>query len=356
MRALGWRNLAPLELDAGPRFNVIHGDNGAGKSSLLEAIDYAATLTSFRGARTDDIIAEGSKDAAIAISLALGASKRTFQVKLHRDSAREVSLDGKRPRTIAQWHAAIHTVLFHPGDVELPSGGPDLRRAFLDRMLSQIDPTYAAALKAYTRAIRSRNRLLKSDKPDVRAIRAFDELLVSTGVVIGLTRARLVEDVAPLAEESFREISGENSSLGISYKPRVEPDMTLLKTALETSIDKDLARGFTAEGPHADDVSLVVHRTLAKHHASQGQNRAIVLALKVAELSVIARRSGHTPVLLLDDVSSELDRARNRRLFELLSRLGGQVFLTTTHKEFILLERDRIDFRVEGGTFQREGG
>ena len=124
--------------------------------------------------------------------------------------------------------------------------------------------------------------------------------------------------------------------------------------ALRRSYEKDRARGFTAEGPHADDLALRVRDVVAKHHASQGQHRAIVLALKVAELDVLASRVGRVPILLLDDVSSELDRSRNRRLFELLGKLGGQVFLTTTHPEFILLEENRVDFHVEAGVVKRD--
>ena len=125
---------------------------------------------------------------------------------------------------------------------------------------------------------------------------------------------------------------------------------------VKEAFEKDCARGFTADGPHADDLALTVRAIAAKHHASQGQQRAIVLALKVAELDELSARTGKVPVLLLDDVSSELDRGRNRRLFELLSRLGGQVFLSTTHPEFILLEEHRRDFHVARGVVTPSGG
>ncbi|MBC7174123.1 MAG: hypothetical protein H5U40_16895 [Polyangiaceae bacterium] len=142
---------------------------------------------------------------------------------------------------------------------------------------------------------------------------------------------------------------GAELPLSVAYRPRVEPDRQAIREALSRALPKDLARGFTADGPHADDLGLELRRVAARHFASQGQHRAMVLALKVAELDVMTERLGRVPVLLLDDVSSELDRARNRRLFELLARLGGQVFLTTTHPEFILLDTDRTDLRVEAG-------
>lgn len=345
----GFRNLLPLSFAPGPRFNVLYGDNAAGKSSLLEAIDYTSTLKSFRGARTDDLIQDGVAHAHLKMRVAGPVVPRTFEWRLHRDKARDLGMDGKRPRSIAAWHASLQVVLFHPGDLELAAAGPEPRRAWMDRMLMHMDPAYAAALSTYTRALRSRNKLLRAEKPNRAAITSFDDLLATAGVVIGMTRDRLLRDVSPLTTEAFTEICGEKVALRVEYKPRVVPEIDEIRAALASSIDKDLMRGFTAEGPHADEVSLHVDAALARHHASQGQHRAIVLALKVAEVSVLGRRTGHTPILLLDDVSSELDRSRNRRFFSLLSRLGGQVFLSTTHREFILLDADRTEFRVENG-------
>jgi DNA replication and repair protein RecF len=190
---------------------------------------------------------------------------------------------------------------------------------------------------------------LRVESADRKAITAYDEILASAGAVLASTRADLVSDLSPLAEQAFAEVSGEGVGLGVTYRPRVPPDVGAIREALARSLEKDLARGFTAEGPHADDLELRVQESRARHHASQGQQRAIVLALKIAELDVLARRAGRVPILLLDDVSSELDRRRNERLFERIARMGGQVFLTTTHPEFIRLSHDRVDFQVEAG-------
>ena len=350
LRTAGFRNLGRTELAPGPCFNVIYGDNGAGKSNLLEAMWYLAALRSFRGAKTADMIALGADAASLDARISGEAAPRTFRVELDRSRARRMSLDAKRPRSIGTWHAALQMVLFHPGDLALASGSAEPRRAFLDRVLEQMDATYASALASYQKALRSRNRLLKSGDVDRRAVGAYDEILASAGSVVGRSRRRVVEDLAPLTEKAFADVVGLELPLEVSYRPRVEPTVEAIREALARSFDKDLARGFTAEGPHGDDLALDVReRAPARHHASQGQHRAICLALKVAELDVLSRRTGRVPILLLDDVSSELDRTRNRRLFELLRRLGGQVFLTTTHPEYILLEESRVDFRVEGG-------
>lgn len=358
--ARGFRNLRDLEFEPGPRFNVLFGDNGQGKSNLLEAIDYLGSLRSFRGAAAAEMIAQQHEQAALGLSLRIDSGAVGFAAQhrlgLGRRGARTVQVDGKRPKSRAHYLTSIQTVLFHPGDLQLVSGSPELRRGFLDRILERFDLTYAVTLAAYERALRSRNRLLKAERPDRNALRAYDEVLAPAGAIIGQARERLVGQLGELAVTAFQAITGEDDRLRIHYAPRVEPEVNALRSALENSLDKDLARGFTAEGPHADDLAFSLDRTTAKRYASQGQHRALVLALKVAELHELSRRVGKVPILLLDDVSSELDRTRNRRLFSLLSELGGQVFLTTTQPELILIERDRCDFQIAGGALSSTAG
>ena len=351
--ARSFRNLASIDLTPGPRFNVVSGENGQGKSNLLEAIHLTGTLTSFRGASTDELVQHGAASATLGLKLADTPLPRTLKVKLARVSGRSVLLDGKRPRTSLLYQQVARMVLFHPGELELAQGPPEARRTLLDRVLSELDPNYADTLSGYVRALRSRNRLLKADTIDRRAIVAFDPALASLGAALGRARATLVGELAPVAERAFVEIIGEDVPLKIAFASRVEPVEAALLAALSRSFEKDLARGFTAEGPHADDVTLEVKARGAKHNASQGQHRAIVLALKVAELEIITAWKGSVPVLLLDDVSSELDRTRSARFFALLARLGGQVFLTTTHPELIRIEDARTDHIVVLGTVHR---
>ena len=347
-----YRNLRDVDFSPGPRFNVLHGDNGQGKSNLLEAIDYVGRLRSFRGARNEELIyrdGPGAPQADLTAVFTQQPLPRTHRIRLRRVGGRLVSIDGKRPRSRAAYHVLQQLVLFHPGDMQLSAGGPEQRRAFLDHMLTQFDATYGAALTAYERALRSRNRLLKAERADRRAILAYDHLLATEGAVVGRARARLIADLAPRVVTLFEEITGTTLGLQLSYQPRVDPEVSAIERALAHSLPKDLARGFTADGPHGDDLHIELAQAPARRYASQGQHRALVLALKIAELQDLAERVGSVPILLLDDVSSELDRSRNRLLFELLGRLGGQVFLTTTHPEFILLHEHRHDFAIRAG-------
>lgn len=352
LRTRGFRNLADAEFAPGTRFNVIAGENAQGKSNLLEAIEYLASLRSFRGAAASDMIRRNAAGAELSATVVGSVAPERLSIHLERQGGRRVQIDGKRPRTRASYLKSIQSVLFHPGDLELVAGAPERRRALVDRILEQFDATYAASLAVYDRALKSRNRMLKSERPNRRALRAYHELLASAGAVVGQSRARLLADLGPLSLEAYRAISGQSEALGIRYQPRVEPDVAAISAALEDSMDKDLARGFTAEGPHADEIVFSIDGAAAKRQASQGQHRTIVLALKIGELHLLSRRVGRVPVLLLDDVSSELDRARNWRLFALLAELGGQVFLTTTQPDLILIDHDRSDFVMQAGALR----
>lgn len=345
----GWRNLATMELEPGPRFNVVGGENGQGKSNLLEAIRYASALESFRGATTDDIVGPSEGHAQVVVRAHARPLPRVLSVTLVEGRARALTLDGKRPSSGLAWLAVMPTVLFHPGDLALAQGGPEGRRLLLDRVLTEMDPAYGVTLGSYQKALRSRNRLLRADVPDRRAVTAFDPILARTGASLVSSRRTLVHELAPLAERVFSEIVGADVPSAVRYRPRVDGGEDALGAALARSIEKDLARGYTGEGPHGDDLVLEVHARGARHHASQGQQRALVLALRVAELVVLEDKTGRTPVLLLDDVSSELDAEKSTRFFALLSGLGSQVFLTTTRPELVRLAEDRVDWSVRAG-------
>jgi DNA replication and repair protein RecF len=233
--------------------------------------------------------------------------------------------------------------------MHLVAGAPEGRRAFLDRVLEQLDAVYASTRVAYDRALRSRNRLLRTERPNRAAITAYDSLLAQAGAVIATARARIVSEVAASVEQAFSGMSHESEKLTLVYEPRVSPSVTALEQALAQSLDKDLARGFTAEGPHADELGFYLDGTAAKRYASQGQQRSMVLALKLVELTTLGDKLGRLPVLLLDDVSSELDRGRNARFFAKAAELGGQLFVTTTQPELIPLQAERRDYRVKAG-------
>lgn len=354
LRVRGFRNLQRVDFTPGPAFNVISGDNGAGKSNLLEAIYYLASLRSFRGAKTEDLIGAESDVANLESSWSGPAGlDDKLEIALGRGKTRQAKKNGKRPRKNTEWLSTVPRVIFHPGHLEISMGAAGARRAFLDTTLEQLDAQYASALADYQKAIRSRNRLLKQDGVDMRAVTAYDEVLATRGAIIGRAREAYVRNLRTWAERAFSRVTQDQLPLQIRYEPRVEPSEQALARALRDSLAKDRARGFTAEGPHADELALDARPDRsARFFASQGQHRAIVLALKIAELEYLSAELGRVPILLLDDVSSELDRTRNALLFEVLSDLGGQVFLTTTHADYIRLDDRRSDVSIEMGVLE----
>lgn len=354
--ARDFRNLAQLDFKPAPRFNVIFGENGEGKSNLLELIEYLSSLRSFRNAGSEEMVRSECDVADISAVVADDMGQRTQAVRMPTKGKRRQTLNGKRPRSRHAYLTSLQTVLFHPGSLQLVSGAPGFRRDYMDRLLENIDPTYGSTSAAYQRALRSRNRLLSQRwETNKKAVAAYDELLASAGAIIGQARREIVRAMGPRVQEAFRDFGGEKGLLSVTYRPRVNPEVSYLRRALEQSLSRDLERGFTGEGPHTDELELGFNGRPAKHNASQGQQRSIVLSLKIAELREIETRAGRVPILLLDDVSSELDRNTNRRLFSYLGLVGAQVFLTTTHPEFILLDKDRSDFSICEGRLTTVG-
>ena len=274
-------------------------------------------------------------------------------IVLSRTDPRKVRRNGKRPTSAAHYKTYVPAVIFHPGDIELPTGSPELRRTFIDRILEQMDPTYTATMNTYRHALRSRNRILKTDSKNVASIRAYDGILASCAEVIGISRTTLLEELSEEVSSAFHSIHGETHKVELTYAPSVAPNRNAQLSALEISLERDQQKGYTTRGPHADDLIIVFNKKPVKHFTSQGQNRAIVLALKTAELQILTRKTSRVPMLLLDDVSSELDRKRNKQFFALLADLGAQVFLSTTHPEFIILEDEREDFFIENGVIEQ---
>jgi DNA replication and repair protein RecF len=342
-----FRNIASARLEPGARFNVIAGRNGMGKTNLLEAIYLLGALRSFRTTVRGELVRKGAENALVAGVFGGATVGLRCEVSLG-ERQRRVRVDDQPVATGGGHFQTLPMVLFQPGNMELVQGGPGARRRFLDRALFQAEVTYPSAQRDYGRALASRNRLLKERRADRQAITAFDTQLVRHGARIAEQRARFVERLAPRFVEAAAEI-GDAEAAQIEYRPRVAGGAAELADALEQALPRDLERGHTSVGPHTDDLELELDGRSARRFASQGQQRTLVLALKIAETRTLADACGRLPLLLLDDVSSELDRERNRRLMGFLDGVGGQVFITTTHLEHILFEHDRVDFAVTDG-------
>lgn len=355
------RNLRPLQLQPRERFNVFVGDNGQGKTNLLEAIYTIATLRSFRTAKLTDLIAFGATEARLGARVVKDALVRVYEVDLAPGS-RKVRLDGKAVRPLSRYFGGFNVVVFTPEDLALPRGSPGDRRRFLDRGVFNFEGGFLSLASDFEKVLRTRNSVLKqagqgtlNSKQTEDLLEVYDAQFAQLSVQIIAARQRFIESLAPELVKAFAAITRTGLAAGARYVSKLVDDRGLavpaviIEERLKAGRARDLASQSTQLGPHRDDVVLELDGREAGSFASQGQLRAIMLAWKTAELEILGRAHGDQPILLLDDVSSELDPARNAYLFDHLATLAGQCFITTTSGSHVLLSRERADYRIQGG-------
>jgi DNA replication and repair protein RecF len=356
LTAEGIRNLAPLTLTPRERFNVFVGDNGQGKTNLLEAIYAVSALRSFRTSKLADLIAFGAPEARIGARVLKDELVRVYEVTLG-PTGRRVLLDGKAARPLAKYFGGFNVVVFTPEDLALPRGAPADRRRFLDRAVFNARPDYLAAASDYEKVLKQRNTVLRMHGQGTmqparveEMLTIYDEQLAGLGLAVANARAALVGELAVELARAFTAITQTPHEASARYVSKLAGATReqLLAWHREGRM-KDLATSSTQLGPHRDDLAFELNGREAGAFASQGQLRAIMLAWKSAELSVLTKTHGDLPILLLDDVSSELDPARNAYLFEHLATQAGQCFITTTHEGHVLLTKERADYRIQNG-------
>jgi DNA replication and repair protein RecF len=352
------RNLEPLVLEPAPRFNVFHGDNGQGKTNLLEAVYVIAALRSFRTSKLADLIRFGEPNARLAARVDRAGLERVYEVVVEPKS-RQVRLDGKAVRPLAKYFGAFNVVLFAPEDLQLPRGAPSERRRFLDRAVFNRRGDYMPLAQDYEKVLRSRNALLREmaeGRRDVDLLEVYDQQLAQLAAKIASARLAYVDELRARFQGAFDAITRSGIPVDIAY--RTPPEIVAASAGERTAVyarliaasrGADLARGASNVGPHRDDLELQLDARDAGAFASQGQLRALVLAWKTAEMDLLATVHGEDPILLLDDVSSELDPHRNEYLFDFLGRRTNQCFITTTHPRFVLVSNDRVDREVRQG-------
>lgn len=345
-----FRNLGAVDLELGERFNVVSGDNGQGKTNLLEAVYVLGTSKSFRTAKLAEMVAFDADAASVRGQVIEGDGARTQSVGL-RVGARAVRVDDKRPPSLAAYAVRTPMVVFHPGELSLSSGPSGERRRLLDRTALYLSPASMAELDSYNRAVRARQRTLELRGPSAPDLQDWEELCVRHGRALMEARARASRELAASATVAFSRIAAPELALRVAYRPGAPQDETEYRAALVAGRPADLRRGSAATGPHRDDLELLISDRPVRGVASQGQHRAVTLALKSAEIEVIGAARGVHPILLLDDVSSELDRERTLALFAFLREQHGQVLLTTTRPEWIDTgpSASRVDFSIRHG-------
>jgi len=330
-----FRNYREQRVEFSAPKTILVGDNAQGKSNLLEAVELLATLRSHRAMRDRELVLEGEPVGQIAAVLARDAGSTDMMITLRSNGRRTVSLNGEALRRQLDFLGLLNAVQFSSLDLDLVRGGPGGRRNWLDTLLMQLEPVYAYILQQYNTVLRQRNAFLKQGEAakDLTQLAIWDAQLAAIGSRVIRRRSRVIQRLAPLAQA----ISSSAETLEVRYAPNVgaeEDDPVVVQQAflerLQMRAIAEQHQGTTLVGPHRDEVELMINHTPARQYGSQGQQRTLVLALKLAELKLIEAVVGEPPLLLLDDVLAELDLTRQNKLLETIQD-RFQTLITTTH-------------------------
>lgn len=367
--AQGFRNLKPLDISADAPTILLLGDNAQGKTNVLEALYLCATGRSFRQASAPALIAHGSSQAACMamfrrndvrheVRLSWGPQGPTGVLR------QRLVVDGRGVAQAARLLGLINVVAFFPEDLRIAKSGPEVRRRFFDRAVAGGRPDFVEASLAYHKALKARNMLLRSPQGSRPMLAAYDQALARHGAAIHLQRTEALAELEPQACASFARLMPA-SRLGLSWHSGfgdvpeqsggLEALQAHLLTVLQNGYPRDRARGMTLQGPHRADLRCFVDGQDARVFASQGQQRCLVLALKMAELWALQQRLGTAPILLLDDVSSELDAQRLERLFGWVESLGIQSWVSSTGSVRLPVAGPVQRLRVIAGEVQQMG-
>lgn len=336
-----------LRVEPDPGVNVFVGDNGSGKTSLLEAVGYLASLTSFRGSPEAALIREGADAAVIRGDFASGTGTTRVEVEIPAAGRRRVQVNGKRAAGRSAIAATVALVSFLPDDLDLVKRGPQYRRDYLDDLAAQVWPAAATEQSEYGRVVEQRNALLRREGrlADPTTLDVLDDRVARLGSSVVSRRLATAAMVAPALAAIYTELGERPARIGFGYVAagigRLHPGVPAedlaarLAEALAASRRADLERRATSVGPHRDDVDLTIDDRDARTRASQGEQRSVALGLRIAAYRAISERRSIVPVLLLDDVFSELDARRGARLVDRLPQ--GQVFVTSARSEEVPL-------------------
>jgi DNA replication and repair protein RecF len=353
LRTYNFRNLQRIEVNLDHHMVLIRGPNAQGKTNILEALYLCATGKSFRRAPSKELIRHGEDEGWVEADFVREEVRHKIRVNLG-SNGRGVIVDDRLLRKSSKLLELINVVAFFPDDLRLVKGSPEERRRFLDRAVANQYTEFVDASLSYQKALRSRNALLKKGTSDARLIDVFDEALINYGLVIHRCRQKAIENLRQPVKDIFSSIMGEDSVLRVELKSgiageAVDIDADSYQQALKESFEMDRRRGITHRGPHRGDLILLLNGLSAQRFASQGQQRSIVLSLKIAEVCELKERLGCSPILLLDDVSSELDSKRCEMFFALVESLGSQVWVSTTGATQLPISKNVPVLEIEEG-------
>jgi DNA replication and repair protein RecF len=346
-----FRSLELLRFRPSPGVNVLRGLNAQGKTSVLEALFYLATSKSHRTNNESELAQHGEETFDVHARVRRADREVDIQVR-YWQGAKRLFVNGVAQERVSDLLGRINAVLFSPEDIGLVKGSAAHRRRFMDMELSQLNPTYLGALQQYRQVLRQRNELLRAPRPDGAVLGAWEGQLARYGSVLIAERERFLGELAEAAALAYAHIAG-GEPLQVLYRPDIaEPDA--LTETFERTREADLRHRATTRGPHRDDFELRVADQPARTYASQGQQKTAALALRLAEVTLVHARLGEYPILMLDDVVSELDAERGRRLRGAVDPEVQCIVTTTDLSDGVAaFGADSAQFEIEGGRLAR---
>lgn len=350
-----FRNYEELNISFDKGTNILYGDNAQGKTNILEAIYVSATTKSHKGSKDKEIINFNKEEAHIRTYLEKENVETRVDMHLRKNKSKGIAIDGQKIKKAADLMGLLNVVFFSPEDLSIIKDGPAERRRFADMELCQLDSFYLYNLNHYNKIIGQRNKLLKDMyfQPELKeTLNIWDSQLVSFGSKIIERREQFVKQLGDIIFDIHKKLSGGKEELVIAY----EPDVSIedFEKQMKYNQDKDIRLKQTTTGPHRDDFSFVVNGVDIRKYGSQGQQRTAALSLKLSEIELVKKISKDTPVLLLDDVLSELDSNRQNYLLNSIGNI--QTIITCTGIDEFINNRFEINkiFKVTNGTVNCE--
>lgn len=365
IRLINFRNYNNISFELNKNINIFIGKNAQGKTNLIEAIYMCATGRSFRTNRDGEIINFSKDEAYIGANVDLGNYEKFIEIKMERNKTKRIRINKTELKNYKELNSGLNVVIFSPEDLRIIKDGPQERRNFLDSGVSQIKPVYNYNMGKYKKLLFQRNNILRSarfkkDKDISSLLEVFDLQIVNTGTSIMLERDNYIKELGNIASITHSKITKGLENLKVDYitnvpilKEQREMEKVYLNL-MKRNIKRDLEYGSTIIGPHRDDIFMSINDNEVKTFGSQGQQRTVVLSLILSEVELIKKERGMYPVLLLDDVFSELDIHRRKYLSKLFHNI--QTFITLTNSENIksMDEFNKSIFYIEDGQLKNK--
>lgn len=345
LKIKNFRNYENQEIDFDKNINIIYGNNGQGKTNLLEAIYICSIGKSYRTSREKEVIKFGEQFTNIELNVEKEDRKRNIKVNISENN-KNIILNNIKVKKFSEILGNLNIVMFTPDDIDIIKLGPTKRRKFLDIMISQLRPNYVNCLNLYKNTLEQRNEYLKqinNKKINDNMIEIWDEKLAEYGEKIYNYRNEFINKIKEKINNIQGKISEEKEFIEIEYTSDCFDKKEYIKK-LQFSKDRDIIRGYTSKGIHRDDFTIYINKKELETYGSQGQQRSVVLSLKLCELEIIYEEIGEYPVLLLDDFMSELDENRRTKFIENIEK--AQVIITCTDKIKI---KNAKYFNIENG-------